>query len=218
MRDGGQLTQAGDRMKGLTLDDVLSYADYERQRDAFRARIIALKRRRRISVGDLVTLVFENRDTIQFQIQEMLRVEHILDPQKIQAELDVYNALLPANGELSATLFIEVTEQEQIRPVLDLFQGIDRGETVAIAAGPYVVYGEFEGGRSKEDKISAVHFVRFRTTAEFVKAVADERSPVTLTVHHGRYRAQAVVPPEMRQEWLKDLGLNAETLWSETGG
>ncbi len=215
---GDNSNEQGDRMKGLTLGDVISYADYERQRDEFRARIIALKRRRRISVGNLVTLVFENRDTIQFQIQEMLRVEHILDPQKIQAELDVYNALLPANGELSATLFIEITEQEQIRPVLDLFRGIDRGETVAIAAGPHVVYGEFEGGRSKEDKISAVHFVRFRTTAEFAKAVADEQSPVTLTVHHGQYRAQAVVPLEMRQEWLKDLGLNEEALRREPGG
>jgi hypothetical protein len=99
---------------------------------------------------------------------------------------------------------------------LDLFQGIDRGEKVAIAAGPHVVYGEFEGGRSKEDKISAVHFVRFRPTSEFVKVLADERSPVTLTVHHGPYRARAVVSPEMRQEWLEDLGLKAEAARRET--
>jgi hypothetical protein len=203
-------------MRPLTKADLLAHDDYERQREAFRERIIALKRRRRISVGDLITLVFENRDTIQFQIQEMIRVEHIFDPQKVQAELDVYNALLPADGQLSATLFIEVTEQERIRPILDLFHGIDRGEKVAIAAGPHVVYGEFEGGRSKEDKISAVHFVRFRTTAEFVKALADERSPVTLTVHHGPYRAQAVVAPEMRQEWLEDLGLKAGAARRET--
>lgn len=203
-------------MRPLTKADLLAHDDYERQREAFRERIIALKRRRRISVGDLITLVFENRDTIQFQIQEMIRVEHIFDPQKVQAELDVYNALLPADGQLSATLFIEVTEQERIQPILDLFQGIDRGEKVAIAAGPHVVYGEFEGGRSKEDKISAVHFVRFRPTAEFVKALADERSPVALTVHHGPYRARAVVPPEMRQEWLEDLGLKAEAARRET--
>jgi hypothetical protein len=203
-------------MRPLTKADLLAHDDYERQREAFRERIIALKRRRRISVGDLITLVFENRDTIQFQIQEMIRVEHIFDPQKVQAELDVYNALLPADGQLSATLFIEVTEQERIQPILDLFQGIDRGEKVAIAAGPHVVYGEFEGGRSKEDKISAVHFVRFRPTSEFVKVLADERSPVTLTVHHGPYRARAVVPPEMRQEWLEDLGLKAEAARRET--
>jgi hypothetical protein len=203
-------------MRPLTKADLLAHDDYERQREAFRERIIALKRRRRISVGDLITLVFENRDTIQFQIQEMIRVEHIFDPQKVQAELDVYNALLPADGQLSATLFIEVTEQERIQPILDLFQGIDRGEKVAIAAGPHVVYGEFEGGRSKEDKISAVHFVRFRPTSEFVKVLADERSPVTLTVHHGPYRARAVVSPEMRQEWLEDLGLKAEAARRET--
>lgn len=203
-------------MRPLTKADLLAHDDYERQREAFRERIIALKRRRRISVGDLITLVFENRDTIQFQIQEMIRVEHIFDPQKVQAELDVYNALLPADGQLSATLFIEVTEQDRIRPILDLFQGIDRGEKVAIAAGPHVVYGEFEGGRSKEDKISAVHFVRFRTTAEFVKALGDERIPVALTVHHGPYQARAVVPLEMRREWMEDLGLNAEAAHTET--
>ncbi|ALA60715.1 DUF3501 family protein [Nitrospira moscoviensis] len=192
-------------MKSISLDDVIPYADYERQRESYRARIIALKQRRRISVGPLITLVFENRDTLQFQIQEMIRVERIFDPAKVQDELDVYNALLPSSDELSATLLIEITEEAKMKPWLDAFMGLDRGHTVAITAGGERVYGEFEGGHSHETKISAVHFVRFRPTAAMKAAFADLHQPVTLGVHHGSYRAETSVPGSMREEWLSDL-------------
>ncbi len=193
-------------MKPLTKEDLIPYVEYERQREAFRQRIIELKRRRRISVGEQITLLFENRDTIQFQIQEMIRVERIFDPVKVQEELDVYNALLPAEGELSATLFIEITESDRIKRDLDSFQGIDRGESVALAVGPFTLYGEFEGGHSKEDKISAVHFVRFRPTTDFVAALFDGQA-ASILVNHAAYKAQAAVPEELRREWLTDLGM-----------
>lgn len=192
-------------MKAITLQDVMPYADYERQREAYRGRIIALKQRRRISVGPALTLVFENRDTLQFQIQEMIRAEHIVDPAKVQDELDVYNALLPSPEELSATLLIEITEQAKIKEWLDRFMGLDHGETVAIVAGNERVYGVFEGGHSHDTKISAVHFVRFRPTAAMVETFADLRQPVFLTVNHGDYQAEAAVPGSLREEWLADL-------------
>jgi Protein of unknown function (DUF3501) len=193
-------------MEQLIQTDLLSIADYERQREPFRSQIIALKHRRRISVGPLVTLIFENRETLRFQTQEMIRVEHILDPRKIQDELDVYNALMPESGELSATLLIEITEQERMKEWLDVFMGLDHGETVAIRAGSQQIYGEFEGGHSHETKISAVHFVRFRPTASMTAAFADLRQPVMLTVHHHEYHAEMPVPGSMREEWLSDLG------------
>lgn len=192
-------------MKALAPSDILSIEDYERRRDAFRARIIELKRRRRISVGPLVTLIFENRETLHFQIQEMLRVERITDPDKVQEELDVYNALLPAPGELSATLLIEITEQAEMKMWLDRFMGLDHGEKVAIVAGGERVYGDFEGGRSQETKISAVHFVRFRPTPSMRDTFADLRQPVSLLVDHSGYREEAQVPGSMREEWLADL-------------
>jgi hypothetical protein len=192
-------------MEQLIQTDLLSIADYERQREPFRSQIIALKHRRRISVGPLVTLIFENRETLRFQTQEMIRVEHILDPRKIQDELDVYNALMPESGELSATLLIEITEQERMKEWLDVFMGLDHGETVAIRAGSQQIYGEFEGGHSHETKISAVHFVRFRPTASMTAAFADLRQPVMLTVHHHEYHAEVPVPGSMREEWLSDL-------------
>src|SRR4029077_18744519 len=86
-------------MNLLAPHDLVPAAEYEQQREQFRSQIIALKQRRRISVGPLITLVFENRETLRFQTQEMIRVEHILDPHKVQEELDVYNALMPGSGE-----------------------------------------------------------------------------------------------------------------------
>jgi uncharacterized protein DUF3501 len=185
--------------------DLLSYEDYERSRDAFRKRIIDLKQRRRLSVGDKITLIFENRETIQFQIQEMIRAERIVDPHKVQVELDVYNALLPGEGELSATLFIEITESGQIERDLDAFQGIDRGQTVALCAGSLAVYGHFEGGHSKEDKISAVHFVKFRPSSDWIRALAQDGTSVSIRIDHSAYCREAEVPEEMKQEWLADL-------------
>jgi hypothetical protein len=192
-------------MNQLIQADLLSIADYERQREGFRSQIIALKQRRRISVGPLVTLIFENRDTLLFQTQEMIRVEHIRDPQKVQEELDVYNALMPGAGELSATLLIEITEQDRMKEWLDMFMGLDHGDTVAIRAGTDQVFGQFEGGHSHETKISAVHFVRFRPTASMTASFADLHIPVSLTVHHHAYHAEASVPGSMREEWLSDL-------------
>jgi len=192
-------------MNLLTPEDVLSIEEYEKQRESFRSRIIALKQRRRISIGPLITLVFENRDTLRFQIQEMIRVERIVDRAKVQDELNIYNALLPTGNELSATLLIEITEEAKMKEWLDRFMGLDQGRTVAIKADAETVFGEFEGGHSHETKISAVHFVRFRPTASMSASFADLHIPVSLTVHHHAYHAEASVPGSMREEWLSDL-------------
>jgi hypothetical protein len=192
-------------MNPLSPQDLLSAPEYEQQREQFRSRIIALKQRRRISVGPLVTLVFENRETLRFQTQEMIRVERIFDAHKVQEELDVYNVLIPGSGELSATLLIEITEQDRMKEWLDVFMGLDHGETVAIRAGTERAFGVFEGGHSHETKISAVHFVRFRPTASMITSFADLHVPVSLTVHHHEYHAEAPVPGSMREEWLQDL-------------
>ncbi len=194
-------------MKLLTHDELIPQEEYELQRESYRQTIIALKRRRRITIGDKVTLVFENRETLRFQIQEMIRVERIVDPKKVQEELDVYNALLPASGELSATLLIELTDPDTMKHWLDLFMGLDHGQKVGLRAGGEVCYGEFEGGHSHETKISAVHFVRFRPTPAMVKAIGDQSARVALMVHHAGYDAEAEVPWPMRQEWLSDLGV-----------
>ena len=196
-------------MKPLTKDDLIPYEEYERVRDSFRQQIIELKRRRRISIGDRVTLLFENRRTIQFQIQEMIRAERIVDPAKVQEELDVYNAQLPGDGELAATLFIEITDSARIKSDLDVFQGIDQGQVLRITAGGAAVHGQFEQGHSKEDKISAVHFVAFRPSRAFIDALAQPDVPAFISLDHPAYRAERPVPDEVRREWLADLGVSS---------
>ena len=192
-------------MKLVTPQELLSAADYEEKRTVIRQQIIALKKRRRITVGEYITLVFENRETVLFQIQEMLRTERIFAPEKIQEECDVYNALLPGKNELSATLFIEITDPDKIQELLDSFQAIDESNTVGIGVGEHQIFANFEAGHSKEDKISAVHFVRFLTTPPFRDHLAQPGTPAFLTITHPHYQAKALISPEMREEWLQDL-------------
>lgn len=192
-------------MKPLTVKDLLPMQDYERARGAFRQRIIQLKQHRRLSVGDLVTLVFENRDTLLFQIQEMIRAEHILAPERLQEEVDTYNEQVPASNELSATFLIEVTDPGRIKPLLDRFQGIDRGQTVGLRIGPHLVYGAFEQGRSKDDKISAVHYIRLRIPETVRIQMQDPHTPMEILIDHAGYKARASVPDGMRRSLLQDL-------------
>src|SRR5262245_46292446 len=98
-------------MKKLTLKDILGPSAYERVGEERRRRVIGLKRRRRVHVGPTVSMVFENRETMTNQIEEMVRAEKLDEPAKIQEEIDVYNAVLPDDGQLAATLFIEVASE-----------------------------------------------------------------------------------------------------------
>src|SRR3954451_8240958 len=102
-------------MPKLTIEDIADLRAYERERADFRRSVIELKKRRRVHVGPVVTLLFENADTIRFQIQEMARAEKILTDEGIQTELDIYNPLIPSPGHLAATLFIELTSDAELR-------------------------------------------------------------------------------------------------------
>ena len=135
----------------------------------------------------------------------MIRAERIVEPAKVQDELDVYNELLPAADELSATLLIEITEAASMREWLDRFIGLDHGRTVSIAAAGELAFGRFEAGHSHETKISAVHFVRFRPSNGMKQAFADLRQPVSLLVNHNGYDETVTVPGSLREEWLSDL-------------
>jgi Protein of unknown function (DUF3501) len=189
-------------MKKVELGDIIGNAAYEKIRDKSRQRIIELKQRRRIAVGDKVTLVFENRDTVIFQIQEMMRAEKISDLDKIREEIDVYNELIPAPGDLSATLFLEIEDQTHLREDLLKFLGID--ESVYLKVGDHSIHARFEEGHSKEDKISAVQYVKFPFSEAPLQAfVKGEKAE--LVIDHPNYRASAVLEPATRQSLMEDL-------------
>ncbi len=190
-------------IRPVTLDDIVGLERYEAIRDSLRQQIIAHKRARRVSVGPEITFVFENHATVYFQIQEMLRAERISDLDAVRAELAVYNALLPNPGELSATMLIEITEQERIAERLLTFLGID--EAVRLEIGSDRIAAEFEAGRSKEDKLSAVQYVRFSIPATARRSFADPSVPARLVIDHPRYPHATELVGAVRESLSGDL-------------
>jgi len=192
-------------VKLLETREILNLVEYEKVREARRREIIELKRPRRVQVGRYLTFVFENRETMWFQIQEMVRAERLVDEAKIAEEVEVYNGLLPRAGELSATMLIEIVDASQIKPVLDKLLGIDTRDYVRMTVGPHVIVGDFEAGHSDEErgKLSAVHFVRFALPPEARRSFAP--AEVALVVEHPNERARSVLSDETRRSLLADL-------------
>lgn len=190
----------------LVLEDIADLRAYERERDDLRRRIVALKRRRRVSVGPIVTLVFENRDTVRFQVQEMARAERMSTDEAVLAELAAYNPLIPEPGELSATLFIELTEEAQLRQWLPRLVGIERALELRLPGGHRVRCRPEEGHAeqlTREEVTAAVHYVRWRLTPEQIDAFA--AGPVALAVDHPAYGYETVLGEETVAELLHDL-------------
>jgi hypothetical protein len=191
-------------MRKLALEDLMGLAAYEKVRDQYRQEIIEYKKNRRLAVGDRVSLVFENRKTLAFQVQEMLRAERITDLDKIKEELEVYNSMIPDADELSATLLLEIEDQSKIREDLLKFLGID--ECVYMKIGERItIQAAFEPGRSKQDKISAVQYIRFRFSPEARRAFESGREPVRIEIAHPNYRAVAEIGEAMRQSLARDF-------------
>jgi hypothetical protein len=195
-------------MKKIELSCIKNILEYERQREGFRDRIIQIKKDRRIGVGDLITFVFENRDTVLFQIQEMVRAERIVDPAKIQEEIDVYNELLPGEDELSATLFIEIIDSSEIKPTLQRLLGLTRPGIVRLEIGnKYRIDGRIEGGREEEAaaRLSAVQYVKFHVGREASETFSRTDEPVFIVIDHPNYKARARVGESLRASLRSDL-------------
>jgi hypothetical protein len=193
-----------DQLK-LTLDDIADQRAYERERDAFRARIIDLKKRRRVGVGPFVTMLFENRDTIRFQIQEMARAERILTDDGIQTELDVYNSLIPEPGSLSATLFIELTSKDELMEWLPKLVGIERAVELRVDGDVIRARPDAEHERQlTRDTITAsVHYVHFDLAQNQVERFATGR--VEVTVAHENYAYSTELSKATKETLLDDL-------------
>lgn len=196
-------------MRKIELTDIRNIAEYEKAREAMRADIIALKKNRRLELGPNLSLVFENRQTVLFQIQEMVRTERLVDDLKIQDEIDAYQNLIPGAGELSATLFIEIPgiaemSHEKAMAAVNHFQGFDAGGLV-IEAGSARSVAVFEAGFSNEEKMAAVQYVKFPVDLALQGALADPGVLARLIADNGWYRGEASLGPLVRQELLRDL-------------
>jgi hypothetical protein len=201
-------------VRPLAREEVVPLAAYGGLRDTYRRAVIEHKRSRRLAVGPSVTLVFEDRETLRFQVQEMLWVERIDEPARVQHELDVYNELMPGERELSATLFVEITEPGRIRAELDRLVGIDEHVALALGAGAAqrAIAAQFDAKQLDEERISAVQYIRFALDDAGVAALADAREPALVRISHPAYRHDAPLPPELRASLATGLRGDPESL------
>jgi hypothetical protein len=186
----------------LTPRDIWPNKVYEAARSEMRDRVIALKAVRRIALAADVTLVFENRETLRWQIQEMLRAERMETPTAVQEELDVYNALMPDRNSLSATLFIEVTDAARIVQVLHDLLGLEESLSLHFDGGD--IRASFEEGRSDGARISAVQYVRFVFTPEQRDRFLATRE-ARLELRHPKLHSSVVVGPQTLASLRADL-------------
>ena len=192
-------------MKALVQSDLMNILEYEKVRDEYRKEMIEYKKHRRIELGPYVTITFENRKTIKFHIQEMMRTERMVQAHQIQSELDIYNPLLPKKNGLSATLFIEIRDAENIRPILNQFIGLTTGKTILIGKGDLKIFAQFEEGREEEDRISAVHYIQFHFSESEINSFLDEYQPVELIINYNEYNYNVILPSKMIDSIYEDL-------------
>ena len=193
-------------MDKLTGADLMSLEQYARERPAFRARVLEHKRHRKLAIGPNVTWSFEDRLTMQYQIQEMLRAERIFEPEGIRDELAAYNPLIPDGGNWKATLLIEFTDAaERQRQLAQLIGLEDRCWVQVRGEGRVYAIADEDLERETSEKTSAVHFLRFELTAQMIFALKSGAS-LAAGVDHERYRHSLdPVPEPVRAALVADL-------------
>jgi hypothetical protein len=187
-------------MEPLTPKDLWPLPVYEGVRDQFRKEVISAKKDRRIQVGPFMTFVFENRTTVKFQVQEILRIERISDPAHVAEEVEGFNGMLPGSGELSATLMIELTGPDpEVKAQLARLFGLR--DHVWLEVDGARSQGELEPNREEPGRVSAVQYVRFKVS----DAQALLRGPAFLVIDHPGYDYRAPLPEAARRSLAQDL-------------
>jgi hypothetical protein len=196
-------------MKPIQRSEILDIGSYETVREHFRARVIQEKRRRRVQLGPKATALFENRDTVLLQIQEILRTERITRPAAIDHEIETYNDFIPATDELSCTVMIEIPDTNERDAFLVAARGF--GENVWLSGGPHRVRAQ---GKDRADdaanRTTAVHYLKFslpKLLADELRALRPGAVPpeLALEVTLPVYPVRAVIPHETLLELSADL-------------
>lgn len=191
-------------MKPLTRADLYTLEAYAEVRPRFRAETLEHKKSRQLAIGAHATLTFEDRRTIQYQVQEMLRIERIFEASGIEDELAVYNPLIPDGGNLKATFMLEYPDVEQRREALARLRGIE--ECVWLRAGDgtrTVAVADEDLDRATEEKTSAVHFLRFELGEASRRAIKSGRD-VAIGIDHPYYRFEVDPLPQRLRNALGD--------------
>jgi hypothetical protein len=189
----------------LTHADLYSLEQYARVRPEFRAKVIAHKKNRRVPLGENAALYFEDALTMQYQVQEMLRLERMFEPELIQEELDVYNPLIPDGSNWKATFMIEYTDAEERKQALARLLGIEKAVWVQVGDQPKVrPIANEDLERETEEKTSSVHFMRFELTPAMV-AAAKAGAAIRAGIDHPRCSAVTELPQPVRASLVADL-------------
>ena len=192
-------------MPQLTRDDLYSLEQYAARRPAFRAQVLAHKKLRTVHVGPHMTLIFEDRLTVQYQVQEMLRIERIFEAAGIDDELGAYNPLIPDGSNLKGTLLIEYADAAVRARELARLKGVENHFFIEISgAGRCSAVADEDLDRSNDSKTSAVHFMRFELEPAMIAAWRDGSS-VTVGVDDERYGHAAVLTAAMRKALAQDF-------------
>lgn len=185
-------------MQKLTRTDLLTLEAYAQQRDEFRARVMAHKKKRTVHIGEHLTLIFEDRLSVQYQVQEMLRIERIFEAAGIQDELDAYNPLIPNGRNLKATMLIEYDDVEQRKRELVRLRNIEHTITLTVHGhAPVTAIADEDMERSNDEKTAAVHFLRFELDAAMI-ADWNAGALVTLASILPAMPVEATLTPEQR--------------------
>jgi hypothetical protein len=193
-------------MPPIARDSLLSLEAYARQRNAYRAEIIAHKKRRTLHLGEHVTLQFEDERTVRYQIQEMLRIERVFEEEGIQNELDAYNPLVPDGTNLKATLLIEYPDAAERQRRLRELKGLERQVWLRVASGPRIhPIADEDLERENDEKTSSVHFLRFELD-EVARRELKRGAALSAGVDHPVYRAETgPLAEEIRACLARDL-------------
>jgi len=190
----------------LTPQDLHSLETYSAMRSDYKLKAVEHRRRRQIKLGQNMTLHFENRDTVQYQIQEMLLIERTFSQQGIQDELDAYNPLIPTGTNLKATLTIEYSEPALRAAALTRLHGVeDRVYARVEGYAPVYAVADEDLDRSTDTKTSAVHFLRFEFTPDMIRSLQQDQAALTLGVDHVEYTHSARVYSVTLQSLIADF-------------
>jgi hypothetical protein len=193
-------------MEKLATTDLMSLEQYARERPAFRARVLEHKKVRAIAVGPNVTWLFEDRLTIQYQVQEMLRAERIFEPVGIEDELNAYNPLIPDGRNWKVTLLIEFPDERERRVQLAKLKGVEERCWVQVSGHERVfAIADEDLERENDEKTSSVHFLRFELSPPMAAALKSGAA-LGVGIDHEAYRHElSPVSPALRAALLADL-------------
>ncbi|HSC16970.1 MAG TPA: DUF3501 family protein [Gammaproteobacteria bacterium] len=192
-------------MQKLTTDDLLSLERYHKERPRMRAEVLAHKRHRQAPIGPNVTLYFEDRVTMRYQVQEMLRAERIFESEAIAEELEAYNPLIPDGTNLKATMMIEYPDIAERRPALERLKGVENRVYLEVGTlGRVFAHADEDLDRSDDTKTSAVHFLRFELDAP-MRAALKSGAPLKLGIDHDHYRHERLAAAEVAKSLAADL-------------